>query len=558
MAAQATILSSLRERLERTTAEPERLSLLDMLCRELAHSNPAEALSELQHALSLTKKLNRTEPEAAFLELRGDCLVQLDRWKEARSAYLRAGGLYESLDLGSDAVRVYRSSAELAVQSKAIIEGLRTWEKILELCRDQKDSDGMMRTYKVIGDLQGQLKNPSLAFDQYQQGLRIAESLEDSSAIGVFRLDLGIVAGQLGRFQHALEHITHALNVFREADHALLEVRALVNLAAVLAEQGQTTQALDHILKALVIYEVLGDKKELAATLLNAGELYEKSNYPERALSLYWKALDLFEELDNDAGRGAVFLAIGNLHRKAGRQQDALWFLENALRLAEHTEDIQRKAECCELLAHNLESIGDASGALGHLWKYIELSRELNDREQQERATEMQARFDLERAEKEQQIWKLKSEQLENEMKQKSAELTALTLQLVEKHRFIEELMKKIETIEKSAKDDVQPMTHEVLGQIKRSISTSDDWSVFEEQFQSVHPDLLHRLARRWPELSPSELRICALIVTGLSMSEIADLLRIAVRSVETNRYRIRKKLGISSKTNLSTFLQGV
>ena len=558
MTAQATILSSLRERLQRTTAEPERLSLFGLLCRELAENNPSEALSELEKASSLAQRLNRVDQEAEFYELRGDCLCRLDRLSEARSVYRRSGDLYASIDEIENAARVYQLCGNLAVQSGAMVEGLRTQEKVFELYKRENNSVSMMNSLKLLGDLQGQLKNFAQAFEHYQNGLKVAEFLEDTSAIGVFRLDLGIVASQLGHHAHALEHINCALDVFRAAKHPLLEVRALVNLSAVLAEQGDVSSALEHILKALVIYELLGDKKELAAALINAGELYEENGRSESALNLYLQGQELFEEMDDDVGRSAVLLSIGNLHRKTKRYHDSLWFLEQALHFAEQTRDIKREAECHELLAHSLQGIGDSSGAVAHLWKYIELSRKLNDREQQESAAEMQAKFDLERIEKEQQIWKLKSEQLEAEMRQKSAELTALTLQLVAKHRFIEELLTKIETIEKSTTEEAQPLTQEVLGEIKRSVSTSDDWSIFQEQFSKVHHDLMHRIASRWPLLSPAELRTCALIVTGLSKSEMADLLRVSERTVETYRYRIRKVLEIDSKTNLSTFLQGV
>lgn len=558
MAVQATILSSLRERLQRATAEPERLSLQDLLCRELSVHDPLQALTDLKEGLALAEKLKRTDQIAAFHELRGQCLVRLHRPAEARSAFKRAGELFESVESGSDAVRVYRASAKAAFGAGHITEAVRIREQIYALNRKEGSAQGMMETLKELGDLQGHLKNYTKAFEYYQDGLAIAESLEDSAASGLFCLDLGAVAGRQGRYADALVHINRALGIFREAGHQLLEVRSLVNLSAVLAEQGNVAAALDPILKALVIYDLLGERRELASVSLNAGELYEESNHPESALNLYLKSLDLFEKLDDDRGRAAVLLALGNFHRKGERYHDALWFLENALHLAETIGDVEREAECREFLAFCLERIGDASGATRHLWKYIQLTRRLYDREQQQTAAEMQARFDLERAEKEQQIWKLKSRQLESEMQQKSAELTSLTLQLVEKHRFIEELLQKVEAIEKNTEQGAQPMIHDVLGKIRRSIAESDDWSVFEEQFAHVHADLLHRIAEHCPALSQAELRVCALIVTGLSISEIAALLCKTERTIETYRYRIRKRLELSPGANLATYLQGL
>ncbi|MFW5657698.1 MAG: helix-turn-helix transcriptional regulator [Bacteroidota bacterium] len=41
----------------------------------------------------------------------------------------------------------------------------------------------------------------------------------------------------------------------------------------------------------------------------------------------------------------------------------------------------------------------------------------------------------------------------------------------------------------------------------------------------------------------------------NLSSKEIAPLMRISVRGVENHRYRIRKKLKLSSEMNLTDFI---
>lgn len=41
-----------------------------------------------------------------------------------------------------------------------------------------------------------------------------------------------------------------------------------------------------------------------------------------------------------------------------------------------------------------------------------------------------------------------------------------------------------------------------------------------------------------------------------LQSKEIAPLMNVSVRGVEINRYRLRKKLGLEERSNLSEFLQ--
>ena len=59
--------------------------------------------------------------------------------------------------------------------------------------------------------------------------------------------------------------------------------------------------------------------------------------------------------------------------------------------------------------------------------------------------------------------------------------------------------------------------------------------------------------------LTPAELRIINLIQKGLQSKEISESLNISLRTVETHRMNIRKKLDISNQgMNLSTYLLSI
>ena len=59
--------------------------------------------------------------------------------------------------------------------------------------------------------------------------------------------------------------------------------------------------------------------------------------------------------------------------------------------------------------------------------------------------------------------------------------------------------------------------------------------------------------------LTPKEIELCALIKAGFTVKEIASMQNLSARTIESHRYNIRKKLGISAvKTNLYTFLSSI
>jgi DNA-binding CsgD family transcriptional regulator len=59
----------------------------------------------------------------------------------------------------------------------------------------------------------------------------------------------------------------------------------------------------------------------------------------------------------------------------------------------------------------------------------------------------------------------------------------------------------------------------------------------------------------KFPGLSSTDLKLCAYLRLNLTSKEIAQLLNISLKGVEISRYRVRKKLQLSTEVNLYDFL---
>ena len=95
-----------------------------------------------------------------------------------------------------------------------------------------------------------------------------------------------------------------------------------------------------------------------------------------------------------------------------------------------------------------------------------------------------------------------------------------------------------------------------IIKKIDTSISHNDEWKVFEYNFNQVHEEFFNKLKTKHPKLTVKDLRLCAYIKMNLSTKEIAPLLNISIRGVETQRYRLRTKLGLDSEQSLTEYLE--
>ncbi len=155
-----------------------------------------------------------------------------------------------------------------------------------------------------------------------------------------------------------------------------------------------------------------------------------------------------------------------------------------------------------------------------------------------------------------QEVMKIKNEKLEAELRHKNVELANHTMNLVNKN----DLLMNIKSSIKALKRDLGPRFpnyyyRQLLKTIDKHISSEDEWNTFEAHFDQIHQNFFKRLMENYPELTQSDLKLCAYLRMNLSTKEIAPLLNISIRGVEARRYRLRKRLNLDHDANLVEFL---
>lgn len=90
-----------------------------------------------------------------------------------------------------------------------------------------------------------------------------------------------------------------------------------------------------------------------------------------------------------------------------------------------------------------------------------------------------------------------------------------------------------------------------------QEVLTGDEeiWEDFKTHFEEIRPSFFDNLRVECPSLSVSELKHCSYIVSHLRTKDVAKLINVSPRSVETARYRIKKKIGLEQNESLLDFL---
>ncbi len=150
----------------------------------------------------------------------------------------------------------------------------------------------------------------------------------------------------------------------------------------------------------------------------------------------------------------------------------------------------------------------------------------------------------------------IKNKSLENEVKRKSKELANSAIKLTKKNEALEELKKELTLIKtKEGGKAKEVNVKKILKKINYSLGDKDEWQVFENNFNQVHESFFQALKKNHPKLNARDLKLCAYIRMNLLTKEIAPLMGISIRGVETHRYRLKRKLNIKNNTSLTEYL---
>lgn len=82
-----------------------------------------------------------------------------------------------------------------------------------------------------------------------------------------------------------------------------------------------------------------------------------------------------------------------------------------------------------------------------------------------------------------------------------------------------------------------------------------DYWQQFVGHFTQVNPHFFDNLKQKFPDLTANEIKLCAYIRIGMSSKQIAQMLNLSPESVNKNRYRLRKKLGMEKDEALDELI---
>lgn len=126
-------------------------------------------------------------------------------------------------------------------------------------------------------------------------------------------------------------------------------------------------------------------------------------------------------------------------------------------------------------------------------------------------------------------------------------------LQYVEIISHKNEFLRSLKTgLEKMRNNEAQRWVRKISDEV----SHEKKEFLFHRLFSELHQDFIERITKEYPALTPNDIRLLTFFRVNLQSHEIANLMNISPRSLDTARYRLRKKLHLDHETDLYSFVR--
>jgi len=432
-----------------------------------------------------------------------------------------------------------------------------------------KRSKGLIKYFK--GHIAINQSQFDLSENYTVEALSLFTTINDKKLIALCYNNLSYIKSRENKFKKVKEYSSKAVDILEACNGKKYLIDIYFNLTKRDTIQKKSLESIKNGKRAIHLIDSLGIKK----TRLKY--LYNIIAYNQIMLGKYSEAEINLQQALRLSNKGYIILAriyrdFGLLYDKTGKHQLAIKYYDLAfknynLSTKHRKKNLNKKANREYELQQDLD-LSKEQGLRNHklliylsvaflilsllvIFRFYELSKRLREN-----------------------LKKIKG--LNNEMHnanlslKEKKEKIELLLNLNERTLFSKVLkistyndsIKKIgNTITKLIEADSEIKKNQLLHIEKslRSIISEDElWQDFKIQFEKTHPQFFIKLTNICSDLSVNDLKHCSYIISKLSNKDVANLISISPRSVETARYRIKKKIGLNKENNLFEFLQNL
>ena len=252
-----------------------------------------------------------------------------EKFYEEKKSNKKLIGVYNKKGYAFEVSGDYKSAGEFYLKAYGIVEEIGT---------DVEKA----RTLNSLGSVYFAQKNYTGALEYWEKALKIVEKIDYKLGISVMLSNIGNVYMEKKDFETTADYYNRALKISEEISDSSKISIVLNNLGNLNLEKEDYTKALDYYSRALKIKQAMSDYNGVTSTLYNIATIYEKQKNLDLALKTINDALDIATEKDYKSLLVDLFEEQAYIYEKDKKYQKAIvsYYRYDSLRKEIYNEEI--------------------------------------------------------------------------------------------------------------------------------------------------------------------------------------------------------------------------
>jgi len=296
-------------------------------------------------------------------------------------------------------------SSNLEKALREIRQALATFQKLGDERGEATAIDIHALIFWRLGDFDKALE---FAFSGLQLNQKIADARGEAWALH----NIAAIYFGVGDKTKAIEYYKKADKIFLEIQYISGRSQILAGLGAVYKSQGELEKALKCYKESMQISQELNIQIGISRAYNEMGSIFQQQGKINRARTYYRRSLDLYEQFDYKEQKAHTLYNLSTLCRLEKNIPSALNLLHEALALMRHSEAKPTVMLIHKELSEIYESLGDHRQALKHFQIFHKLREKVFNEQIINSVKNLQIRSEVEVAEKEAEIHRLKYTEL--------------------------------------------------------------------------------------------------------------------------------------------------
>ncbi len=485
---------------------------------------------------------------------------------------------------------LYEESVKYLIQAQELYSNLPKAEKKIF----QVDHPWMLNT---IGNIYYRKNKPNSAKNYYNEALRIFLNLEEDVnnekiyGLNGVETNLALLSMEEKEYEQALKYYQTILErrekskkqsdiilsytqfmsfyleleQYEKSDEYLNKINELFNSNPEYLELENTSEFKKNYLTSMIVYTShLASKKKLDEVIKVITELKPVAKALQTEYhDLNYLLAKTYSENDID---GAKNLVNENLNMGGIGIERKLLNYNILMNIYEKEKDFKSLSRLKDSILLNQNEKISALSKVDNVENLITLAdkqREITDKELRFNRTIlsfigaivllifglMLLRFNLKFQQEKNKVLELEKLQVVNELNTKKRELFSKTNYILQRNDYLKSLLEQVNQTKPG-----EDLPNRIKRQISKIISSKVDHEEFDKKFVEVFPEFYKELNSRYT-LSKTDFRLVAYIKMNKSNNEIAQISGISLRTVQSQRYRLAKKLNLPKGQDLNTFI---